>query len=38
MVKAYAAPTPVHLMTKPAGMPQLPNEILEKIKDIKSNK
>ncbi len=36
MVKAYAAPTPVHLMTKPAGMPQLPHEILDKIKEIKS--
>ena len=38
MVKAYAAPTPVHLMTKPAGMPQLPNEILAKIKEVKSIK
>ncbi|MHA2150260.1 MAG: 2-oxoacid:acceptor oxidoreductase subunit alpha [Candidatus Thorarchaeota archaeon] len=36
MVKAFAAPTPVHLMTKPAGMPQLPREILDKIKEIKS--
>jgi 2-oxoglutarate ferredoxin oxidoreductase subunit alpha len=36
MVKAYASPTPVHLMTKPAGMPQLPHEILDKIKEIKS--
>jgi 2-oxoglutarate ferredoxin oxidoreductase subunit alpha len=36
MVKAFAAPTPVHLMTKPAGMPQLPNEILGKIREIKS--
>jgi 2-oxoglutarate ferredoxin oxidoreductase subunit alpha len=36
MVKAFAAPTPIHLMTKPAGMPQLPNEILDKIKEIKS--
>ncbi len=32
MVKAAAAPTPVHSMTKPAGMPQLPNEILDKIR------
>jgi 2-oxoglutarate ferredoxin oxidoreductase subunit alpha len=38
MVKAAASPTPVHLMTKPAGMPQLPNEILEKIKEVKSIK
>lgn len=36
MVKAFASPTPVHLMTKPAGMPQLPHEILDKIKEIKS--
>jgi 2-oxoglutarate ferredoxin oxidoreductase subunit alpha len=34
MVKAAAAPTPVHLMAKPAGMPQLPHEILDKIKEI----
>jgi 2-oxoglutarate ferredoxin oxidoreductase subunit alpha len=34
MVKAAAAPTPVHLMSKPAGMPQLPREILEKIREI----
>ncbi|MFW9961777.1 MAG: 2-oxoacid:acceptor oxidoreductase subunit alpha [Candidatus Thorarchaeota archaeon] len=34
MVKAAAAPTPVHLMTKPAGMPQLPHEILDKIREI----
>jgi len=38
MVKAAASPTPVHLMTKPAGMPQLPNEILDKIKEVKSIK
>ena len=38
MVKAHAAPTPVHLMAKPAGMPQLPNEILDKIKEVKSIK
>ena len=31
MVRAEAAPTPVHLMAKPAGMPQLPKEILDKI-------
>jgi 2-oxoglutarate ferredoxin oxidoreductase subunit alpha len=36
MVKGAASPTPVHLMTKPAGMPQIPNEILDKIKEIKS--
>ena len=36
MVKAYAATTPVHLMTKPAGMPQLPHEILDKIREVKS--
>jgi len=36
MVKAAAAPTPVHLMTKPAGMPQLPHEILDKIREISS--
>lgn len=34
MVKAAAAPTPVHLMTKPAGMPQLPQEILSKLREI----
>ncbi len=36
MVRPAAAPTPVHLMTKPAGMPQLPQEILEKIREISS--
>jgi 2-oxoglutarate ferredoxin oxidoreductase subunit alpha len=36
MVRAEAAPTPVHLMTKPAGMPQIPSEILEKIKEVKA--
>jgi len=36
MVKAAAAPTPVHLMSKPAGMPQLPHEILDKLRDINS--
>jgi len=34
MVKAAAAPTPVHLMSKPAGMPQLPHEILSKLREI----
>jgi len=34
MVKAAAAPTPVHLMSKPAGMPQLPHEILGKLREI----
>jgi 2-oxoglutarate ferredoxin oxidoreductase subunit alpha len=36
MVKASAAPTPIHLMAKPAGMPQLPHEILDKIREIDS--
>ncbi|MCK4279052.1 MAG: 2-oxoacid:acceptor oxidoreductase subunit alpha, partial [Candidatus Thorarchaeota archaeon] len=36
MVKAAAAPTPIHLMAKPAGMPQLPHEILDKIREIDS--
>jgi 2-oxoglutarate ferredoxin oxidoreductase subunit alpha len=36
MVRAEAAPTPIHLMTKPAGMPQLPTEIFDKIKEIDS--
>ena len=36
MVKAAAAPTPVHLMSKPAGMPQLPHEILDKLREINS--
>ena len=34
MVRSAAAPTPVHLMTKPAGMPQLPHEILGKLREI----
>jgi 2-oxoglutarate ferredoxin oxidoreductase subunit alpha len=34
MVKAAAAPTPVHLMAKPAGMPQLPDEILDRIREV----
>jgi len=36
MVKAAAAPTPVYLMAKPAGMPQLPQEILTKLRDVNS--
>ncbi|MHA2424179.1 MAG: transketolase C-terminal domain-containing protein, partial [Candidatus Thorarchaeota archaeon] len=36
MVRAEAAPTPVHLMSKPAGMPQLPHEILDKIREVNS--
>jgi 2-oxoglutarate ferredoxin oxidoreductase subunit alpha len=36
MVKGEAAPTPVHLMAKPAGMPQLPHEILDKIREVNS--
>jgi len=36
MVRSAASPTPVHLMTKPAGMPQLPHEILDKIREVKS--
>ncbi|MBE0525758.1 MAG: 2-oxoacid:acceptor oxidoreductase subunit alpha, partial [Candidatus Thorarchaeota archaeon] len=36
MVKAAAAPTPVHLMAKPGGMPQLPHEILGKLREINS--
>ncbi len=36
MVKSAAAPTPVHLMAKPAGMPQLPHEILTKLRDVNS--
>jgi 2-oxoglutarate ferredoxin oxidoreductase subunit alpha len=34
MVRAFAAPTPVHLMAKPAGTPQLPDEILQKIMEV----
>jgi len=34
MVKAVAAPTPVYLMAKPAGMPQLPQAILTKLRDV----
>ena len=36
MVRASAGTTPVHLMPKPAGMPQLPGEILDKIKEVVS--
>ncbi|TXT53916.1 MAG: 2-oxoglutarate synthase subunit KorA [Candidatus Thorarchaeota archaeon] len=36
MVRSAAAPTPIHLMAKPAGMPQLPHEILAKIREIDS--
>ncbi|NHI84226.1 MAG: 2-oxoacid:acceptor oxidoreductase subunit alpha [Candidatus Thorarchaeota archaeon] len=36
MVRSAAAPTPVHLMPKPAGMPQLPHEILDKIRLVNS--
>ena len=36
MVRPEAGNTPVHLMAKPAGMPQLPHEILDKIKEVKS--
>ncbi|MGY5874506.1 MAG: 2-oxoacid:acceptor oxidoreductase subunit alpha [Candidatus Thorarchaeota archaeon] len=35
-IRASAGITPVHLMAKPAGMPQLPHEILAKIKEVKS--
>ncbi|MGY5879514.1 MAG: 2-oxoacid:acceptor oxidoreductase subunit alpha [Candidatus Thorarchaeota archaeon] len=34
MVRSAAAPTPVHLMSKPAGMPQLPHEILSKLREV----
>ncbi len=34
MVKPEAGTTPVHSMTKPAGMPQLPHEILDKIREV----
>jgi len=37
MVRSAAAPTPVHLMTKPAGMPQLPHEILTKLREVNSS-
>ncbi len=37
MVRSVAAPTPVHLMTKPAGMPQLPQEILAKLREVNSS-
>jgi 2-oxoglutarate ferredoxin oxidoreductase subunit alpha len=38
MVKPAAAPTPVHLMAKPAGMPQLPHEILDEIRKVNSGR
>ncbi|NHJ12435.1 MAG: 2-oxoacid:acceptor oxidoreductase subunit alpha [Candidatus Thorarchaeota archaeon] len=38
MVRSAASPTPVHLMPKPAGMPQLPQEILEEIRRISSGR
>ncbi|MHA1770878.1 MAG: 2-oxoacid:acceptor oxidoreductase subunit alpha [Candidatus Thorarchaeota archaeon] len=34
MVRAYTGTTPVRLMAKPAGMPQLPHEILDVIKEV----
>ncbi|MFO7837454.1 MAG: 2-oxoacid:acceptor oxidoreductase subunit alpha [Candidatus Thorarchaeota archaeon] len=36
MVKGAASSTPIHLMQKPTGMPQLPTEIIAKIKEIDS--
>lgn len=36
MVRPAAGTTPVHLMTKPAGMPQLPHEILAKLREVNS--
>ena len=36
MVRSAATTTPVHLMAKPAGMPQLPSEILDKIREVNS--
>ena len=33
-VRPEAGSTPVHLMAKPAGMPQLPSEILQKIRQV----
>ncbi|MBS3794609.1 MAG: 2-oxoacid:acceptor oxidoreductase subunit alpha [Candidatus Thorarchaeota archaeon] len=36
MVRGPAAPTPIHLMQKPTGMPQLPSEIIAKIEEIDS--
>ncbi|TFG09885.1 2-oxoacid:acceptor oxidoreductase subunit alpha [Candidatus Thorarchaeota archaeon] len=36
MVRSAGAPTPITLMRKPAGMPQLPEEIVQKIKEIDS--
>ncbi|MCF2137388.1 MAG: 2-oxoacid:acceptor oxidoreductase subunit alpha [Candidatus Thorarchaeota archaeon] len=34
MVRAYTGTTPVRLMAKPAGMPQLPHEIFDVIKEV----
>ncbi len=34
MVRSCAGTTPVRLMAKPAGMPQLPHEILDVIKEV----
>ena len=36
MVRSAATTTTVHLMSKPAGMPQLPHEILDKIREVNS--
>ncbi|MHA1577575.1 MAG: 2-oxoacid:acceptor oxidoreductase subunit alpha [Candidatus Thorarchaeota archaeon] len=36
MVRPAAGTTPVHLMAKPAGMPQLPHEILDKLREVNS--
>jgi 2-oxoglutarate ferredoxin oxidoreductase subunit alpha len=36
MLRAFGAPTPIHLMAKPAGTPQLPDEILRKIREVHS--
>jgi 2-oxoglutarate ferredoxin oxidoreductase subunit alpha len=36
MIRGPAAPTPIHLMQKPTGMPQLPSEIIAKIEEIDS--
>ena len=37
LVRAEAGTTPVHLMAKPAGMPQSPQEILQKIRELSSS-
>ena len=36
MVRASAGTTPVHMMRKPAGTPQQPLEIVQKIKEVMS--